>query len=85
MLASHPDALPAGTAASARREVFPAWVHAARIAHARWRSRRRAIADLHALSDRALADIGIERSEIDAVVHAAGRDARSAASLQPAA
>jgi uncharacterized protein YjiS (DUF1127 family) len=42
---------------------------------AAWRRRRKAIARLHGLSDRCLADIGIERSEIEAVVFAASRDA----------
>ena len=37
--------------------------------------RKRAIAQLHALSDRSLADIGIERSEIEAIVMAGSRDA----------
>jgi uncharacterized protein YjiS (DUF1127 family) len=43
-------------------------------AFAKWRRRRKAIADLHALSDRSLADIGIDRAEIAAVVHAGSRD-----------
>ena len=38
------------------------------------RSRRAAIAQLHALEDRLLHDIGISRSEIESVVHFAGRD-----------
>ena len=38
------------------------------------RSRRAAIAQLHALEDRLLHDIGIDRSEIESVVHFAGRD-----------
>jgi uncharacterized protein YjiS (DUF1127 family) len=38
------------------------------------RERRRAIHELRALSDRALADIGIDRSEIESLVTAAARD-----------
>jgi len=34
----------------------------------RWRRKTRAMAQLHALSDRSLADIGIDRSEIESVV-----------------
>jgi uncharacterized protein YjiS (DUF1127 family) len=41
----------------------------------KWRRRRKAIADLQALSDRSLADIGIERSEIRSVVMSGSRDA----------
>jgi uncharacterized protein YjiS (DUF1127 family) len=50
------------------------WINRVSLSFARWRRRRKAIADLHALSDRLLADIGIKRSEIEAVVHAGGRD-----------
>jgi uncharacterized protein YjiS (DUF1127 family) len=34
---------------------------------ARWRRKRRAIAELHFLSDRSLADIGLSRSDIESV------------------
>jgi len=40
----------------------------------KWRKRRAAIAELHALEDRQLADIGIGRSEIESVVYFAGND-----------
>lgn len=40
----------------------------------KWRKRRAAIAELHALDDRQLADIGIGRSEIELVVYFAGCD-----------
>jgi uncharacterized protein YjiS (DUF1127 family) len=39
-----------------------------------WRTRRAAIAQLHALEDRDLNDIGISRSEIESVVYFGGRD-----------
>lgn len=51
------------------------WVRAFRSAFLARQRRRKAIAQLHALSDRSLADIGIERSEIEAVVTAGSRDA----------
>ena len=37
-------------------------------AYARWRERRAAVRELHALDDRSLRDIGVSRSEIDWVV-----------------
>ncbi len=40
----------------------------------KWRSRRAAIAQLHAMEDRHLQDIGISRSEIESVVYLAGKD-----------
>jgi uncharacterized protein YjiS (DUF1127 family) len=49
---------------------------AARSAIARWRQRQRAYGELMALDDRALADIGIRREQIRAIVdgyHAAAR------------
>jgi uncharacterized protein YjiS (DUF1127 family) len=39
-----------------------------------WRTRRAAIAQLHALEDRDLRDIGVSRSEIESVVYFGGRD-----------
>jgi uncharacterized protein YjiS (DUF1127 family) len=47
------------------------------VALARWRSRRRdraAIARLQSLDDYVLKDIGIQRTEIESVVHAHGND-----------
>ncbi len=41
---------------------------AARTALARWRQRQRAYGELMALDDRSLADIGIHRSQIPAIV-----------------
>jgi uncharacterized protein YjiS (DUF1127 family) len=41
---------------------------AARSAIARWRQRQRAYGELMSLDDRSLADIGIRRSEIPAIV-----------------
>jgi uncharacterized protein YjiS (DUF1127 family) len=41
---------------------------AARAAIARWRQRQRAYGELMALDDRSLADIGIHRSQIPAIV-----------------
>jgi uncharacterized protein YjiS (DUF1127 family) len=39
-----------------------------------WRQRRRLCAELHALNDRMLKDIGISRWEIEAIVNATDRD-----------
>jgi uncharacterized protein YjiS (DUF1127 family) len=39
-----------------------------------WRERRRAIAELHSLNDRALHDIGLSRSEIEFMVIHDGHD-----------
>jgi uncharacterized protein YjiS (DUF1127 family) len=39
-----------------------------------WRQRKTAVAELHALGDRDLADIGLKRSEIDSVIWSSGRD-----------
>ena len=44
---------------------------AARAAIARWRQRQRAYGELMALDDRSLADIGIRREEIAAIVEGA--------------
>jgi len=41
---------------------------------AAWRLRQRQRAQLHALSDRALADIGISRWKIDAIIGSRNRD-----------
>ena len=43
-------------------------------AFAEWRRRERAYADLMALDDRSLADIGIHRSQISGLVEGRGRD-----------
>jgi uncharacterized protein YjiS (DUF1127 family) len=51
---------------------------AARSAMARWRQRQRAYAELMALDDRSLADIGIHRSEIPAIVEESYEAARNA-------
>jgi uncharacterized protein YjiS (DUF1127 family) len=40
----------------------------------RWRSERRAVRHLRALSDRELKDIGIHRCEVSSVVHGNSRD-----------
>ncbi len=52
---------------------------AARSAIARWRQRQRAFGELMALDDRSLADIGIRREEIRAVVEGYHDDASRAA------
>jgi len=52
---------------------------AARAAVARWRQRQRAYDELMALDDRSLADIGIHRSQIPAIIEASYQAARSAA------
>ena len=60
---------------------------AARSALARWRQRHRAYGELMALDDRSLADIGIRRSEIPAVIegfHEAVEPAAPARSAAPA-
>ena len=41
---------------------------------AAWRLRQRQRAQLHALSDRMLADIGVSRWEIDSIICSANRD-----------
>ena len=48
-----------------------------------WRRRRRAVAALHALSDRTLADIAVARSEIEGVVDAHLRGAAHPAGGKP--
>ena len=52
----------------------------ARKAISEWRSRERAYGELMALDDRALADIGIRRSEIPAIVEGVHASLRSAGS-----
>jgi uncharacterized protein YjiS (DUF1127 family) len=42
---------------------------------AAWRLRRRQRAQLHALNDRTLKDIGVSRWEIDSIVNSPNRDA----------
>jgi uncharacterized protein YjiS (DUF1127 family) len=44
---------------------------------AEWQRRQRAYADLTALDDRSLADIGIHRSQIRALIESGGRDAEA--------
>lgn len=56
---------------------------AARHAVADWRRRQRAAAELSALDDRSLADIGIHRSEIPAII--AGMHKAAGAAKKPAA
>ena len=46
---------------------------AARNAFARWREQQRAYAELIALDDRSLADIGIHRSQIPALIEGFGQ------------
>jgi len=53
-----------------RRSLLQDFIEALKTRH----RRRRAIADLQALSDRSLTDIGIDRSEIDSVVFGLRRD-----------
>ena len=50
------------------------WWQNARLSYAKRRQQKKAIAELRALSDRLLADIGIERAAIASIVRAAGRD-----------
>src|SRR5690348_10013657 len=60
--------------ARAMRKLGSALLHpwqaglAAARAYARWRERRAAVRELHALDDRSLRDIGVSRSEIEWVV-----------------
>jgi uncharacterized protein YjiS (DUF1127 family) len=58
---------------------------AARSALARHRQRRRAYEELMALDDRSLADIGIHRSQIPALVEGAAPFGRSGAAADPVA
>jgi uncharacterized protein YjiS (DUF1127 family) len=51
---------------------------AARSAIARWRQRQRAYGELMALDDRSLADIGIRREEIRAIVEGVHAEPRPA-------
>ena len=60
----------AGTAGAPQTSLLGGYVAAFR----KWRSRRAAVAQLHALDDRDLQDIGISRSEIESAVHWAGND-----------
>ena len=56
---------------------------AARAAIAGWRQRQRAYGELMALDDRSLADIGIHRSQIPAIVEESYKAGRSAAARDP--
>lgn len=60
----------ATTAASPHAGLFQGYIAAFR----KWRDRKAAIAELHAMEDRALQDIGISRSEIESVIYFEGRD-----------
>src|SRR6266566_1599160 len=69
-------ALRAAAASALIRAVAAATIAAARKwwrAYALWRERKAAVRELHALDDRTLRDIGVNRSEIEWVVY--GRDA----------
>ena len=60
---------------------------ATRAAVTRWRQRQRAYGELMALDDRSLADIGIRRSEIPAIIegfHERTRDPAKAKGAAPA-
>ena len=57
---------------------------AARAAIARWRQRQRAYGELMALDDRSLADIGIRREEIRAIVEGFQAEPRRAPAPAPA-
>lgn len=59
---------PLSVAAALGRAAAAAWRTVSR-----WQAERRAAAQLHAMSDRDLADIGIHRSQIDSVVRGLGR------------
>ena len=58
---------------------------AARSAIARWRQRQRAYGELMSLDDRSLADIGIRREEIRAIVEGYREEPRAAAPVYAAA
>jgi uncharacterized protein YjiS (DUF1127 family) len=58
-------------------------IHAIAARFADWRSRQRALAELHALDDRSLADIGLTRAEIPYVLDRP--QAEPAPALRPAA
>ena len=59
-------------------------MHAASEAVHNWRIRQRAYAELSALDDRSLADIGITRSEIPYVLSHAAADRRATETPVPA-
>ncbi|HWI28433.1 MAG TPA: DUF1127 domain-containing protein [Stellaceae bacterium] len=60
--------------------IFGNMLHGLSVSLAGWRQRQRAFAELASLDDRALADIGITRSEIPYVLSSAtGQDAKTGA------
>ena len=56
---------------TALRDNFTGRIAAARANHAKWRTYHRTLNELSALSDRDLADLGLDRSGIRAVAHEA--------------
>jgi uncharacterized protein YjiS (DUF1127 family) len=59
--AAQPEVVPT------RERGFASWIAARVEAYRNWRERTRALAELHAMSDRELFDVGLNRGDVDRV------------------